>query len=313
MVVRNDSIFASILAKQPTLEDPLKPDSSLHHLVRPFLKWPGGKFRLISTIKSYLPHCQYLIEPFVGAGALFLNTDHPQVIINDLNFDLINLYQQLYQRKKYISDAQKLFKAKNNNAKTYYHLRDYFNSSQDHIERAILFLYLNRHGYNGLCRYNLQGGYNVPFGNYRRPYFPEIELEKFIQQMQKVTLFNEGYAQFMKRFLKESHLEQMVFYCDPPYAPLSKTANFTGYAAQRFTLEDQIQLAEIARTLTKKGATVLISNHDTPFTRKLYHDAELHRIEVTRTISCQITSRQKVGEIIALFASSRFALKTARL
>jgi DNA adenine methylase len=93
----------------------------------------------------------------------------------------------------------------------------------------------------------------------------------------------------------------MVFYCDPPYAPLSKTANFTGYAANKFTLDDQKRLAQLAQALAKKGALVFISNHDTPFTREIYQGATLKPVEVTRSISCQGAGRQKVKEVIACY------------
>lgn len=273
--------------------------------MRPFLKWPGGKFRLISTLKPFLPDCTHLVEPFVGAGALFLNTQHPQAILNDINPDLINLYGQLQTtHQQFLSDSQKLFVKKYNNAKTYYKFRERFNNCQDSWERALLFLYLNRHGYNGLCRYNLKGRYNVPFGDYVKPYFPQKELEAFTLLAKKVTFFCEDYSSLLNKFLQMPTLKHMVFYCDPPYAPLSTTANFTGYAAHRFTLDDQRKLAQLAKSLSKKGATVLISNHDTPFTREIYTGAKLRQLEVTRTISCHGQTRQKVAEIIACYIPS---------
>jgi DNA adenine methylase len=282
-------------------------------LVRPFLKWPGGKFRLVSTLKSYLHDKTCLVEPFVGAGALFLNTTHPQVILNDINPDLINLFSQLQTKSdKLIGDVKKLFVSKNNQAKVYYRWRTRFNNSKDKWERAVLFLYLNRHGYNGLCRYNAKGYYNVPFGDYRRPYFPQHELEVFSSRAQKVIFHCQDYSHLLRSFLQQPTLDHMVFYCDPPYAPLSTTANFTGYAAQRFTLEDQKQLAHYAKALAKKGALVLISNHNTPFTREIYRGATCQEIEVRRTISCQVTTRNKVSELIACFSPVASTSKRSR-
>jgi DNA adenine methylase len=270
-------------------------------LVRPFLKWPGGKFRLVPTLKSHLLENRYLVEPFAGAGALFLNTHHPEILINDINPDLINIYRQLQQMgPDFIHKAKELFQAKYNRSKTYYQLRTRFNRSKKPLERALLFLYLNRHGYNGLCRYNLKGQYNVPFGAYAAPYFPEAELLISHARLQHVKLHCESYLSFLT-CLMERDLSEMVIYCDPPYAPLSKTANFTGYAANKFTLEDQKNLALIAKQLAKLGAMVLISNHDTPFTRSIYRGAKLKQIEVSRTISCQGSKRAKVPELIACF------------
>jgi DNA adenine methylase len=270
--------------------------------VRPFLKWPGGKYRLISILKSYLPKQGCLIEPFVGAGALFLNTEHQQVVLNDINVDLINLYKQIQTTPdKFIKEAKRFFHTKHNNERSYYRHRTRFNESDDPFERSTLFLYLNRHGYNGLCRYNLKGFYNVPFGAYKQPYFPHDELEAFYLRTQTAKLHCESYVSLLNQFLTKPSLKGMVFYCDPPYAPLSLTANFTGYAAQPFTLEDQKKLAQLALALNKKGASVLISNHDTPFTREIYQGAKLYHLEVSRTISCKGGARNKVGELIACF------------
>lgn len=273
--------------------------------IRPFLKWPGGKYRLISRLKSHLPQGSYLIEPFVGAGALFLNTQYQSVVLNDINPDLINVFQQLQNHgKKFIGDARKLFVSKNNQSTIYYRFRARFNQSNDLWERALLFLYMNRHGYNGLCRFNLKGGFNVPFGNYRHPYFPEKELASFYQRSKLAKFYCQHYTLLLEQFLKHPELDKMVFYCDPPYAPLSKTANFTGYAAWRFTLEDQRELAKWAKKLKKGGATVLISNHDTPFTREIYRGAKIQQFEVSRTISCQVNARHPVKEIIACYLPS---------
>lgn len=270
--------------------------------MRPFLKWPGGKFRLIATLQSHLPARTTFVEPFVGAGALFLNADYHKMVVNDINPDLINIYQQLKTHGDgFIIAAKTYFTEKYNNSKMYYRMRDVFNQTQDAWERAILFLYLNRHGFNGLCRYNLKGEYNVPFGDYRNPYFPDAELHHFCAQSQRVTFHCKNYKVLLKKYLSQSQLKNTVFYCDPPYAPLSKTANFTGYAAHKFTLDDQQELAQLAKALAAKGGTVLISNHDTPFIREIYEGATLHAIQVSRTISCQGRSRQKVGEIIACF------------
>ena len=145
---------------------------------RAFLKWAGGKYSLVEGIAQRLSlasrDADTLVEPFVGAGSVFLNTDFKHYILNDINADLINLYNELKQQPdEFVSDARKLFVDLNNHADAYYEYRKQFNSSVDIYERAILFLYMNRHGYNGLCRYNLKGIFNVPFGKYKKPYFPE--------------------------------------------------------------------------------------------------------------------------------------------
>ena len=130
---------------------------------RAFLKWAGGKFPLLDDIKKHLPEGECLIEPFVGAGSVFLNTDFSRYILADINSDLISLYNIVKMRTdEYVQAARELFVPETNCAEVYYQFREEFNKSQDPFRRAVLFLYLNRYGYNGLCRYNLRGEFNVP-------------------------------------------------------------------------------------------------------------------------------------------------------
>ena len=265
---------------------------------RAFLKWAGGKYSLVEKIQARLPQAETLIEPFVGAGSVFLNTDYPSYLLNDINPDLINLYKILRkQPDDYVAQSESLFTAKNNDAQRYYALRDEFNQSKDVFQRAVIFLYLNRFGYNGLCRYNLSGIFNVPFGRYKAPYFPRKELYHFAEKAQRATFTCEPYENMFSKANKNS-----VIYCDPPYAPISKTANFSHYSKHGFNLENQAQLADIAnKTASKKGIPVLISNHDTPFTRDIYHQAQLSELQVNRFISQSGGTRNKVNELLALY------------
>ncbi|MCV2884371.1 Dam family site-specific DNA-(adenine-N6)-methyltransferase [Aestuariibacter sp. AA17] len=274
---------------------------------RAFLKWAGGKYSLIEQIKAHLPEGNKLLEPFVGAGSVFLNTDYPKYVLNDINADLINLYTVLRDAPDtYINDAQAYFNAMNNAPEAYYALRKEFNQTVDIYHRSLLFLYLNRHGYNGLCRYNLSGEFNVPFGRYKAPYFPKAELYHFAEKAQRAVFTCENYKSTFARARANN-----VIYCDPPYAPISKTANFTQYAGNLFGLNDQRELAEHAlSTAKKRGITVLVSNHDTPDTREFYHGAEISELQVTRSISQKGHTRKKVSELFALYrghnAHSRF-------
>ena len=266
---------------------------------RAFLKWAGGKYGLSDVIRKMLPKGPRLIEPFVGAGSIFLNTDYDHYILNDINQDLISLYQILQQQPQaFIDDARRLFDSKYNEAEAYYQLRAEFNASTDSYRRSLIFLYMNRHGYNGLCRYNKSGGYNVPFGKYKRPYFPEKELFFFAEKSQKATFVCEGYRNTFARIRAND-----VVYCDPPYVPLSKTASFTSYAGNGFGLDEQADLANAAEeSLETEGVSVLISNHDTIWTRKIYENAaKLKAIKVARTISQKGNGRKKVGELLALY------------
>ncbi|WP_187513474.1 Dam family site-specific DNA-(adenine-N6)-methyltransferase, partial [Pantoea eucalypti] len=199
---------------------------------------------------------------------------------------------------EFIRDAQLRFTPEGNNEICYYQRRTEFNTSTDAYQRALLFLYLNRHCYNGLCRYNLRGEFNVPFGRYRKPYFPEAELLWFAERAQKATFVCESYDVTLTNAGKGS-----VVYCDPPYAPLSATANFTAYHTNSFSLREQENLAALAAQLasSENRIPVLISNHDTALTRLWYQDAVLHVVKARRSISRSITGRTKVDELLALY------------
>ena len=265
---------------------------------RAFLKWAGGKYPLLEEIKRHLPKGDCLIEPFVGAGSVFLNTDYQRYVLADINSDLIQLYNIVKERpEEYVREARALFCVANNSPDAYYALRDEFNQSRDALRRSVLFLYLNRHGYNGLCRYNLSGEFNVPFGRYSRPYFPEAELYHFAAQAQKATFHCQSYIDSMGDAPPGS-----VVYCDPPYAPLSATSNFTAYHTNSFSLAHQQQLARLAEELSGRGIPVLISNHDTVLTQDWYQQAtDLYKVSVRRSISSNGGTRKKVDELLALY------------
>ncbi len=268
--------------------------------MRPFLKWAGSKHAIIETIQGVIAPftgVKRLVEPFVGSGAVFLNTTYPNYLLTDNNTDLIQLYQTLQSHgAAFIAYSKTFFTADGNQAEAYYDHRTQFNETTDPVLKSALFLYLNRHGYNGLCRYNQKGHYNVPFGRYEKPYFPEREMMAFYQKSAQACFMAIDFEQ-----LEPSILPGDIVYCDPPYVPLSQTANFTSYAAGGFSLTQQEQLVSFAKTLMEKGAVVLISNHNTPWTQALYRSAVLTELDVRRTISCQGAQRKKAQELLALF------------
>ena len=264
---------------------------------RAFLKWAGGKYPLLDDIKRHLPQGECLIEPFVGAGSVFLNTDFSRYILADINSDRISLYNIVKTRTdEYVQASRELFMPETNQAEVYYRFREEFNASQDPFRRAVLFLYLNRFGYNGLCRYNLRGEFNVPFGRYKKPYFPEAELYHFAEKAQNAEFHCLSYEECMDRADSNS-----VVYCDPPYAPLSATANFTAYHTNSFSPKEQAHLAQMAEKLVSKQIPVLISNHDTPDTREWYSAAKHFQVKVRRSISSNGGTRKKVNELLALY------------
>ncbi len=271
--------------------------------MRPFVKWPGGKYKLVEHIKSAVSqlsdnNCR-LVEPFVGSGALFLNTSYKAYLLCDINADLINLYKNLQTYKhEFIKYAKSFFTPENNTSDRYYYLRELFNSSikeKDTVLSSALFLYLNRHGYNGLIRYNKEGKFNVPFGKYLKPYFPEKEMLFFLKKCENAEV--EFKVQDFRETFKELKLNDIV-YCDPPYVPLSDTANFASYTKEGFDLKDQKDLLKCAKEASQKGIPVIISNHNSSFVMENY-DTTMIIVEVRRHISCK--ERNKVKEVIAMF------------
>lgn len=270
------------------------------NLVRvPFLKWAGRKTRILPVLKPLLPpDGRRLIEPFVGSGAVFLNTDYPRAVLADSNSDLIHLFELLRDNgEQFIQQCQRLFSPESNQEDKFYDLREEFNQCRDKSRRSAIFIYLNRHCFNGLCRYNASGNFNTPFGRYDKPYFPEAEMRAFSAKLADTDLYVQDFRQTMAGAKRGD-----VVYCDPPYLPLSATANFTAYAAGGFGMEAQQELATACEAAASRGATVVISNHDTDLGRKIYGGADrIVSLMVARMISCDGANRNKAKELIAVY------------
>lgn len=231
---------------------------------------------------------------------MFLNTDYEQYLLADTNPDLIDLYTILKkQGLPFIEYCRSFFRPENNAAPVFYRLREEFNETGGKRRKAAIFLYLNRHCYNGLVRYNKRGKFNTPFGRYIRPYFPEKEMRQFLLAAKKATFIHLDYRECMQQARTGD-----VVYCDPPYTPLSETAHFTNYHTGGFGWDDQLRLLKTSTELAARGVHVVISNHDTGRIRKLYKEAgaRLKRFEVRRSISCDPANRNRAGELVAVFS-----------
>ncbi|ENR6322690.1 Dam family site-specific DNA-(adenine-N6)-methyltransferase [Enterobacter kobei] len=265
---------------------------------RPFLKWAGGKYSLLPELDRLIPAGKRLIEPFVGGGSVFLNSDkHERFLLADVNADLINLYQMLAViPDSVIFEAMKAFRHLND-AENYTVIREAFNAQRlDAVERAAAFLYLNRHCFNGLIRYNLDGFFNVGFGKYKAPYFPEEEIKAFKRKAHACVFMNAGF----RRTLALAGAGDVV-YCDPPYEPLPGTAGFTNYAAGGFSWDSQVELAESCVAAHQRGAKVVISNSTAPRIIELYeqHGFTLHRVSARRAISSKGSTRETASDVVA--------------
>lgn len=265
---------------------------------RPFLKWAGGKYSLLPELDRLIPAGKRLIEPFVGGGSVFLNSEkHESFLLADVNADLINLYQMLEVDHIRVCSLAKILFERANSEEAYKDLRDEFNNQRMCApERAAAFLFLNRHCFNGLIRYNRDGFFNVGWGKYEAPYFPEIEIKAFKLKSHKCVFMNADY----RRTLALAG-ENDVVYCDPPYEPLPGTAGFTNYAAGGFTWDDQIALAESCVAAHHRGAKVLISNSTAPRVLDLYerNGFTIHHVSARRAISSKGSTREVAKDIVA--------------
>jgi DNA adenine methylase len=266
---------------------------------RAFLKWAGGKYSLLEHILPHLPQSPKFIEPFFGAGSVALNAAYDNYQLNDINTDLVNLYKLVqHSSKQVVAGLAPLFTPESNASDFYYQRREEFNTTDDAFRKALLFVYLNRHGYNGLCRYNRKGGFNVPFGRYVKPKMPSVEIRYFAERFATAEFTNLDYVDVIRNAPDNS-----VIYCDPPYIPISKTASFTQYATNGFSLEAQEKLAEtVQKVVAKRPITVVISNHDTPLSRHLYQGAKFKSFSARRLISQNALNRKPVKELIAIFS-----------
>ncbi|ECY1801242.1 Dam family site-specific DNA-(adenine-N6)-methyltransferase [Salmonella enterica] len=265
---------------------------------RPFLKWAGGKYSLLPELDRLIPAGKRLIEPFVGGGSVFLNSDkHERFLLADVNADLINLYQMLaVVPDSVIAEAMKAFRHLND-AENYTAIREAFNAQKlNATERAAAFLYLNRHCFNGLMRYNLDGFFNVGWGKYKAPYFPEKELMAFRKKSSACVFMTAGFERTL-RLAGDGD----VVYCDPPYEPMPDTAGFTNYAPGGFSWDSQVALAESCVAAHQRGAKVFISNSTAPRVIELYeqHGFTLHRVNARRSISSKGSTRETANDIVA--------------
>ena len=265
---------------------------------KPFLKWAGGKHKLVNVLMEKLGHGTRLVEPFVGSGAVFMGVNFEKYLLCDSNNDLIPLFNNLKNNpEELLREVKDLFTPAANTEESFYTIRDEFNKAeQGCLRRNAIFVYLNKHAFNGLCRYNSKGKFNVPYGRYTAPKPPIAEMLLFSEKSQLAEFECLGFEEAFNR------LEQGdVIYCDPPYVPLSATSSFTSYHTNGFNPFDQKLLALKAMEARGKGLRVVMSNHDTEFTREIYSEAEIFSLDVRRSISSKSSTRGNAKEIIAVF------------
>ncbi|AFZ00364.1 DNA adenine methylase [Calothrix sp. PCC 6303] len=271
-------------------------------LVKPFLKWAGGKRQLVPVIlekhfpKSY-PRGRTYYEPFIGGGALLFALQPQKAVISDTNAELINCYQVI---KNAVEELIIDLETHQNNEEYYYAIRDWDRqdsfTSKTHVQRASRIIFLNKTCFNGLFRVNSQGQFNVPFGRYKTPNIVDKAVLRAVSKYlndNEIHIVNSDFQHIL-----ESVKPIDFIYFDPPYDPVSETASFTGYDVNGFNKDEQIRLKNTVDQLDKKGCKFLLSNAYTPFIIDLYRDYYLSKISANRAINSQGDKRGKVDEIL---------------
>lgn len=289
-------------------------------MAKPFVKWAGGKGQLLNEIRKKYPDAlgrqiNKYAEPFIGGGAVLFDVLNcytiNEVYISDINGELIHTYttirdsvDELVQRL-YGLESEYLSSDMDNRKTIFYENRDKFNSlkmdSNRTIELAALFIFLNRTCFNGLYRVNAKGGFNVPQGSYKNPCIcDENNLRAVSRKLHGVTIVCGDYKK------AANFIDSNTFaYFDPPYRPLSPTANFTSYSRDGFDDDDQSELAAFIDEMSTRGACVVASNSDPrsvneqdTFFDRLYSQHKISRIEASRAINSNGTKRGKISELL---------------
>ncbi len=272
---------------------------SNNKLVAPVLKWVGGKRQLLGTLTPLLP--QRIItycEPFVGGGALLFHLQPNTAYVNDINGDLIRVYNVIKSDVESLIAALQEYK---NEADFFYAVRDWDRdkekySSLSDVQKAARILYLNKTCYNGLFRVNNAGEFNSPFGNYRNPNIvnaPTLRAVNSYLNTATVHLSSTDYAEVLKTLPKWTFV-----YLDPPYDPVSDTSSFTSYSKGGFSRNDQIRLRECCDDLNAKGLKFMLSNSATDFIKKQYSAYHITVVQAKRTVNSDSTKRGEVDEVV---------------
>ena len=266
----------------------------------PFVKWAGGKTQILADLDAHIPpHFSRYFEPFLGGGALYFHlASHPNLgaFLSDANSELVATYNAVKANVEGLIALLKKHEAnyKKDPVKYYYKLRAI--KPRNRLEIAARFIALNKTCYNGLYRVNNNGIFNVPIGRYKDPAICDKE------QLYNASLaLNYSMATIVacdyKQGLKNARKGDFV-YLDPPFYPLSSTANFVDYTKQGFAEQDQVKLAKVFKELDSRGCQVLLSNSDTELTRQLYSAFKKDRVTVNRAISCKARARTGYTELL---------------
>lgn len=264
----------------------------------PFLKWAGGKSQLLRTFESMFPkNFNGYFEPFIGGGAVLFHllTKNPdlQATLSDSNEELINCYRCVRDEVEDVIDALRKHR---NDIHHFYKVRAQDVKRLSNAERAARLIFLNKTCFNGLYRVNRKGQFNVPFGRYKNP---KICDEQNLRTVSRALTYVQLYSKPFDSVLERANKGDFVYF-DPPYQPLSKTANFTSYTSKAFAVSDQQRLADVFKALSERGCQVMLSNSDNEVIRDLYRDFRIEEVLATRAINSDPQKRGKITELLIL-------------
>jgi DNA adenine methylase len=273
-------------------------------IVKPFIKWAGGKRGLIPQLFDKFPkEFNNYHEPFLGGGAVFFELysrgmlNGKKVYLSDINAELINTYNVVKNNPNQLIENLKLYK-KNHSKEFYYQVRELDRlkgfKTLDNIERATRFIYLNKTCFNGLYRVNKKGYFNTPIGSYKNPNIVDEEtILNASRALQNAIILNQPFD----KTIDNVSVNDFV-YLDPPYYPLTQTANFTSYDENVFLDEKQQQLFNLFTELNNKKCFVVKSNSNTDFIKKLYKEYIIDFVQANRFINSKSNNRNKIDEVL---------------
>lgn len=274
---------------------------AINKLVSPVLKWVGGKRQIIEQIKKYIPqNISTYYEPFIGGGAVLFELQPKKAVINDVNSELMNLYDVIQNNVDELIEELRLHK---NEEAYFYEIRELDRDKKKYgsfsaVQRAARIIYLNKTCYNGLFRVNRAGEFNTPFGRYKNPNIVnEVTLKAVSNYFKKaqITLVCRDFEEVLKGAKKGAFV-----YLDPPYDPASYTSSFTGYNKGGFDQNEQVRLKNMCDKLNKKSINFLLSNSATDFIKELYKDYKIEIIQAKRAINSKADKRGTVDEVLVM-------------
>lgn len=268
-------------------------------LVNPVVKWVRGKRQLLGEIMPLIPReMSVYCEPFLGGGAVLFSLQPKEAIVNDLNQDLMTVYEVV---RDDVEALIQLLGKHENTAEYFYALRDLDRDREQYgamtkVEKASRLIYLNKTCFNGLFRVNSAGEFDTLFGRYKNPNIVNELVLRAVSQYfndNKIVFYTEDFAETLKRVQEGGFV-----YLDPPYDPMSDTANFTGYSKGGFNRSEQIRLKQCCDELTERGIQFMLSNSATPFIKELYRDYCINTVTAKRSINAVASKRGAIEEVL---------------